>query len=131
MLKRHPWTGKAAVFNLMYIFSPLKTLQVYLEIPDGESLAETLHHKVFISMFLRNNAYSFQSLFLLMIELIGFCTFLNSSHVENFTVKENLFRTFDLAGSCICDLLERYLFLLCCLPFSSSISFSGTEVCYF
>lgn len=44
--------------------------------------------------------------------------------------KENSFKLFDCAGSFICDLLGEYFFLLRCLPFSSSISFSGAEVCY-
>lgn len=32
------------------------------------------------------------------------------------------------AGSTICDILEECIFLLCCLPFSSRITVSGTEV---
>lgn len=35
---------------------------------------------------------------------------------------------FIYAGSSLCDILEECFFLLCCLPFSTRITISGTEV---
>jgi len=51
-------------------------------------------------------------------------------HSDNPMVKVGLFNWIDFAGSPICYILEEYHFFLCCLPFSSSISFSCTEVWY-
>lgn len=109
------------------------TVQVYLEIPNGEKLAEALHSKVM--SILGSSIYVFS------FDYNGRCCYLGEREIVSWDLKVGTCTGFNaffqkiiefgylsLAGSSLHYILERHIFLLCSVSFPSLTFVGGTKV---